>query len=81
MDILILNVLGGGSFILTCIALYMLSKQKSCGWIIFLPSYTLQMIIFYYTKQWFLLFQMIFLFAFSTYNYIKWEKDNGSIKH
>lgn len=80
MDILVLHILGAGAFILTCIALYLLQKQKSEGWIVFLPSYCLQMLIFYYTKQWFLVFQMMVLFIFSLVNYLKWEKENGSIR-
>ena len=76
-----LNILGGGAFILTCIALYMLRKQSSQGWLIFLPSYVLQVIIFYFTKQWFLLFQMIVLFVFSLINYFKWESNDESFKN
>lgn len=80
MDVLT-NILGAGSFILTCVALFMLRKQISMGWIIFLPSYTLQMVIFYITNQWFLLFQMIVLFVLSFINFMTWEKEDGSIKN
>jgi len=76
----LLNVLGAGAFILTCIALYMLRKKITYGWLIFLPSYVLQIVIFYMTKQWFLLGQMIVLFVLSLINYFEWEKDNGRIK-
>ncbi len=77
----ILNILGAGAFILTCVALFMLRKQITKGWIVFLPSYVLQMIIFYHQKNWFLLIQMIVLFVLSLINYFEWEKNNGSIKH
>jgi len=81
MDLLIQNMLGAASFVLTCVALFMLRKQMNLGWIVFLPSYTLQIVIFYMTEQWFLLFQMIVLFILSTNNYIAWEKQNGNIGH
>ena len=81
MDILVSNILGAGAFILTCIALYILQLKKAAGWIIFLPSYCLQMLIFYYQKQWFLLFQMVILFFFSILNYLKWEESDGNIKN
>ena len=75
-----LNILGGGAFILTCIALYMLRNKNSYGWLVFLPSYVLQVIIFYYEQYWFLLFQMIVLFIFSLINFIKWESENENLK-
>lgn len=77
MDFLVTNMLGSAAFILTCVALYKLRKQDSLGWIIFLPSYALQIVIFYMTVQWFLLVQMVVLFIFSVVNYIEWEKQNG----
>ena len=80
MDLLIQNTLGAGAFVLTCIALFMLRKQISKGWVVFLPSYTLQMIIFWETEQWFLLSQMIVLFILSVMNYLKWEESNENLK-
>jgi len=75
-----LNILGGGAFILTCVALYMLRNQVSQGWLVFLPSYILQVVIFYFNQQWFLLFQMVVLFVFSLMNFFKWETANENIK-
>lgn len=68
----ILNKLGAISFILTLVALYFLQVKDSLGWIIFLPSYAIQIYIFFKTKQKFLIFQMIVLFVFSIVNYFKW---------
>ena len=68
----ILNILGGISFILTLIALYLLGEMNAWCHIIFLFSYSIQVYIFIKTKQWFLIFQMIALFIFSVYNYFKW---------
>jgi len=68
----ILNKLGVISFIFTLIALYLLGEMNAWCHIIFLLSYSIQVYIFYKTKQWFLIFQMIALFIFSVYNYFKW---------
>jgi len=72
-------ILGAIAFILTCIALYMLRKQNRYGWIVFLPSYAVQIIIFLYIKNWFLLVQMIVLFVLSLSNFFEWRK-NENIK-
>ena len=77
--IVALNVMGAVAFILTCVALLLLRFQNSNGWIVFLPSYLIQIIIFWETRQWFLLLQMIVLLLFSLLNYFKWEDlKNGS---
>jgi len=65
-----LNKLGIVSFILTIIALYVL-PLNNIGWLIFLPSYALQIYIFYKTKQWFLIGQMVVLFGFSFVNFFR----------
>ncbi len=67
-----LNKLGIISFVLTLIALYLLHIKNEIGWIVFLPSYAIQVYIFFKTKQKFLIFQMIVLFVFSIVNYFKW---------
>lgn len=69
-----LNILGAIAFILTIIALLCLRKQMSIGWIIFLPSYAIQIAIFLITKQWFLVCQMVMLIILSGINFIEWEK-------
>ena len=66
-----LNILGGISFILTLIALYVLGGENKIGWIIFLPSYAVQIYIFCKTKQWFLIGQMCVLFVFSLVNFFR----------
>ena len=82
MDLLTINnMLGGIAFVLTCIALVMLRKQISEGWVVFLPSYLLQIVIFWRTEQVFLIFQMIVLFVLSLMNYFKWEETNGSSRN
>ena len=68
----LLNKLGIISFCLTLVALYLLGEMNAWCHIIFLGSYTIQIYIFFKTKQWFLIFQMIALFLFSVYNYFKW---------
>jgi len=65
-----LNKLGIISFILTIIALYAL-PLSNIGWLIFLPSYLLQIYIFYKTKQVFLIGQMCVLFLFSLVNFFR----------
>ena len=66
----LLNKLGIVSFILTIIALYIL-PLSNLGWLIFLPSYAIQIYIFYKTKQWFLIGQMAVLFIFSSVNFFR----------
>ena len=65
-----LNKLGIVSFIFTIAALAIV-PLNSIGWIIFLPSYAIQIYIFYKTKQWFLIAQMGVLFVFSFVNYFR----------
>ena len=67
-----LNKLGIVSFFLTLIALYLLGEMNAWCHLIFLVSYSIQVYIFYKTKQWFLIIQMAALFIFSVYNYFKW---------
>jgi len=66
----LLNKLGVISFLITIAALYILPKHN-IGWIIFLPSYGVQIYIFYKTKQWFLILQMSVLFIFSFINFFR----------
>lgn len=66
-----LNKLGIISFILTVLALYILGGKNDIGWLIFLPSYAIQIYIFYKTKQWFLIGQMSVLFIFSLVNFFR----------
>jgi len=75
-----LNIMGAFAFLLTCAGLMILRFKNSNGWLILLPSYLIQIIIFWETKQYFLLLQMIVLLVFSLLNYIKWEdnKDGSS---
>jgi hypothetical protein len=80
-ELLTQNIFGAVAFVLTCVALMFLRKQNSKGWLVFLPSYLIQMIIFWHTEQVFLLFQMIVLLIFSLINYFKWEDEkNESFK-
>jgi len=67
-----LNKLGIISFTLTLIALYLLQIHNRFGWIVFLPSYAVQVYIFVKTKQKFLIFQMIVLLIFSMVNFFMW---------
>jgi len=72
MKLDILNKIGIFSFTLTLIALYLLGEMNAWCHLIFMVSYVAQIYIFYKTKQWFLIVQMIALFLFSIYNYFKW---------
>lgn len=74
-ELLTQNIFGAIAFILTCVALMFLRKQNSRGWLVFLPSYLIQIIIFWYTEQVFLIFQMVVLLVFSIINYFKWEDE------
>ena len=65
-----LEKLGAVSFALTIIALYILPMSK-VGWLIFLPSYSIQIYIFYKTKQRFLIAQMTVLFIMSSANFFR----------
>ena len=69
----ILNKLGIISFLLTMLALWLLGENIVYGWLVFLPSYALQMYIFFRTKQAFLIAQMCVLFAFSVVNFLNLE--------
>jgi len=71
------NIMGGFAFFLTCVALIFLQKKNSVGWLLFIPSYLIQIIIFWKTEQFFLLIQMIVLLIFSLINYFKWEDEKN----
>jgi len=60
------------SFILTIIALYLLSLPNINTFIVFGVSMIVQMVIFYKTKQPFLFMQMIAILLFNVYNYWSW---------
>jgi len=70
MDILILSII---SLVTTLIGLYLLGEKKSKGFVIFTVSLSCQLYIFYFQKNWFLVFQMIVLIIFNLVNYRKWE--------
>jgi nicotinamide riboside transporter PnuC len=79
-ELLAENIYGSLAFVLTCLALVLLRVKNGNGWLVFIPSYLIQMIIFWNTKQYFLFFQMIVLAFFSIINYLKWEAKDGSSK-
>ena len=68
----ILNKIGIVSFASTLIGLYLLGEKNAWCHIVFIGSYSAQIYIFYKTKQWFLIFQMVALTVFGIYNYFKW---------
>lgn len=71
IDYKILEIL---SLITTIIGLYLLGEKKRSGFLIFDFSLLCQMIIFICNKNYFLIFQMIVLISFNSYNYVKWGK-------
>lgn len=62
------------SFILTIVALYLLSIPNIHTFTVFGISMLVQMIIFYKTKQPFLFMQMVVILFFNIYNYWSWTK-------
>lgn len=68
----VLDYFAGASFVLTIISLYLLSLPNIYTHVLFCVSYSLQLYIFFKTKQWFLFLQMIVLFGFGVYNYFSW---------
>ncbi len=60
------------SFILTIIALYLLSLPNIHTFTVFGVSMLVQMKIFYRTKQPFLFMQMVVILFFNVYNYWSW---------
>jgi len=60
------------SFVLTVVALYLLSLPNIHTFTVFAVSMVVQMIIFYKTKQPFLFAQMVVILFFNVYNYIQW---------
>lgn len=72
------NTLGFLSFLMSIVALYLLGVPDKICFIIFSLSFVLQGVVFYRTKQWFLILQMILLLVFNIINYFKWiEKGIG----
>jgi len=63
------------AFILTCLALLMLRVKNRYGWLVFIPSYAAQIIIFVMIQNWFLLIQMIVLLVLSVVNFKEWEAE------
>ena len=72
MKLDLLTKIGLCSFIATLIGLYLLGEMNAWCHIIFFGSYLGQIYIFYKTKQWFLILQMIALTIFAVINYFKW---------
>ena len=70
----LLNILGAASFVLTIIALHLLGRPDRRTFPVFLVSIIIQAIIFYSTKQWFLLGQMVVLFGYNIRNWESWKK-------
>ena len=60
------------SFILTIIALYLLSLPNIHTFTVFAVSMLVQMRIFYKTKQPFLFMQMVVILCFNVYNFWSW---------
>jgi len=60
------------SFVLTLIALYLLSIPNVWTFFVFPISLVIQMVIFWRTKQTFLFCQMMALFCFNVYNFYNW---------
>ena len=60
----LLNKLGAASFITTIIALYLLGVPDKMCYIFFTFSMLMQSYVFWKTKQWFLMVQMVVLIAF-----------------
>jgi glucose dehydrogenase len=60
------------SFVLTIIALYLLSIPNVHTFTVFGISMLVQMVIFYRTKQPFLFMQMVTILLFNVYNYWSW---------
>ena len=74
MDLLV-NILSCISLVLTFGGLYLVGEKKPSGWIIFIVSYSLQMVVFVISKNTFLFLQMLLLSYFSFFNFLKWRKD------
>lgn len=71
----LLGILGGLSFVLTIAALHLLGKPSRWCFPIFIVSIVAQVVIFYFTKQWFLLAQMGVLLFYNIRNWICWKKE------
>jgi hypothetical protein len=60
------------SFVLTIVALYLLSIPNINTFIVFIVSMIVQMALFYRTKQVFLFIQMLVIFGWNFYSYWQW---------
>ncbi len=69
-----LNWLGLSAFLLTVVAMYLVGRPNKACWFVFIVAQSIQICIFYTTKQWFLICQMIFLIIFNVINYFRWKK-------
>ena len=67
-----LNKIGAVCFLITLWSLYLLGEMNPWCHILFIISYLGQIYVFYKTKQWFLIVQMVALTIFGIYNYFKW---------
>jgi nicotinamide riboside transporter PnuC len=74
-----LNFLGMIAFILTMAAMYLIGKPSIHCFIFFVVAQVIQIYIFYVTKQWFLILQMLMLVAFNGINYVRWKKQGVGI--
>lgn len=68
-----LNKIGGASFITTIIALYLLGIPDKWCYVFFTVSMAMQSYVFWKTKQWFLVIQMVVLIAFNVINWFRWS--------
>jgi len=60
------------SFILTLVALWLLSIPSVWSFLVFPVSLGIQMVIFWRMKQTFLFYQMIAILLFNVYNFFSW---------
>ena len=72
MDGVTLKRLEAVSFVLTMIALYLLSIPNINTFIVFMVSMVVQIIIFWKTKQTILLMQMVAILFWNFYSYWQW---------
>ena len=72
MALLKTNYLEILSLITTILGLILLGEKDALGFLVFDVSLACQIVIFSRQKNRFLIFQMIILICFNTYNYMKW---------
>jgi len=70
----LLNSLGAITFIATLIAMYLVGKPSIKCYAVFCIGQLISIYIFYATKQWFLILQMVSLIVFNIVNYFRWKK-------